>query len=641
MSRKKRRNPKTWAQPHRHPEMTPTEQALCLPAAAVDQLAAPVPTRWVSNGEYLPPVLQTAKQAELEHRIREKAALGARKHGISRRKFLSSSLGMATCFIALNETFRKQAFGADLFKVGKEGMFDKDAYLADGPPSDLFVFDDQTHIVRGAGELGHIGTLLRVAAQGETARFPNSPFLSNPNNFGNAPDEFGNPWGNWNPRLINTTNWDASEYWLHNYIKYMYFESQTTVALVSNAASGTNSPVEGAPYQAGSHNPREGGVAEILTADQTHACKNFINTLAGSTRALAHGHMWMGPGNIQYLQEEIERHDPDSWKGYQNPTAKRDDDPNTAFETWTFDDQELAFPTFEFLRDDYRKNGARKPGRNCICVHKGLGGSSFPQDIPVAAAAFPELNFIIYHACMRPSFFAGPLLDDLKSGRLREGVPDLLDITEFAQLASPHGNIYAELGTTFATVATVFPTVAAHMMGILFKYFGAERIVWGTDSTWYGSPQWQIEAFWRLQIPEEMRRTFCYPEITPEMKRQVLGLNSARLYRMTPDLSQYKTLPVDYFDRMRCDAALMSLMEYDDRAHNDLGYTPGPLPNTPATMECQPVPNIGSAGGSPYGVATAKRGDRMELLRAHYREKVGAKFGVPQTPVRHGWIRVR
>ena len=71
-------------------------------------------------------------------------------------------------------------------------------------------------------------------------------------------------------------------------------------------------------------------------------------------------------------------------------------------------------------------------------------------------------------------------------------------------------------------------------MGILFKYLGADRIVWGTDSTFYGSPQWQIEAFWRLQIPEEFRQRYGYPEITPEMKRKVLGLNSARLYGVTP-----------------------------------------------------------------------------------------------------------
>ena len=31
-------------------------------------------------------------------------------------------------------------------------------------------------------------------------------------------------------------------------------------------------------------------------------------------------------------------------------------------------------------------------------------------------------------------------------------------------------------------------------------------MVWGTDSVWYGSPQWQIEALRRLEIPEEMQK---------------------------------------------------------------------------------------------------------------------------------------
>jgi hypothetical protein len=26
-------------------------------------------------------------------------------------------------------------------------------------------------------------------------------------------------------------------------------------------------------------------------------------------------------------------------------------------------------------------------------------------------------------------------------------------------------------------------------------------VLWGTDSIWYGTPQWQIEAFRRFEIP--------------------------------------------------------------------------------------------------------------------------------------------
>jgi uncharacterized protein len=628
------------------PEMTVEEAARCEPATDIDEVASPIPTHLVSNGEFFPPFLQTTEQKHVEHRLLELSTKASKKLNISRRHFLATSVGMTTAFVALNEIFRKSAFGADLFKVSKEGMFDPQAAAAGGPPADLFVFDDQTHIVRGQSlAYGYaIGTLLRVLAQGETARTPNSPFPVNPLNAGNQPDEHGEVWGNWNPRLIDNMNWNPREYWLHNYMKHMYFESQTTVCVISNVASGTGTAAEGT--DTGTRNVREARAQELLTAEQTFACKDFINEMAGSTRALGHGLMYMGPGNIPYLQEQIERFNPDAWKGYQNPVAKRDE--NSSFETWRFDDEELAFPTFEFLRDNYRKNGHNKPGQNCIAVHKGLGESSQPQDIPAAAMAFPELNFVIYHSCIRPAFFSGAALTDLESGRMREGVPDILDVAEFAQTVAPFGNVYAELGTIWASVCATFPTVGAHILGILFKYLGADRIVWGTDSTWYGDPQWQIEAFWRFQMPEEFRKLYCYPEITDEMKRKVLGLNSARLFRMSPNLRDYNLINNDYYEEIFRRPELLSIMEYDDYAPNEV-----PAEGVPGGGQIPqvPVPQVLTIPGtnarvdlrkvSPNGIATAFRNDRLDMLRKHYREAAGSKFGIPHSNIRHGWIRVR
>ena len=357
---------------------------------------------------------------------------------------------------------------------------------------------------------------------------------------------------------------------------------------------------------------------EILTAEQNFAAREFINTVAGSTRALSQGMMYMGPGNLWYLQEQIDQFGVDSWKGYQHPNAKRDDDSDSTFEYWTFDDEELAFPTFAFIRDAYRKYGAAKPGLNCVNVHKGLGDFAFPTDIPAAAAAFPELNFVIFHSCFRPACFNYDAWQDVQSGRMRDGVPDIKDTTEFAQLCSPYPNVYAEIGNIFASSVVTFPTVCAHLMGILFKYFGADRILWGTDSTFYGSPQWQIEAFWRLEIPEAFRQRYGYPEITPEMKRKVLGLNAARLYGVTPDVTKYTEVPDDYRQRLVGDAQLMKTMEYDDRLPNEL-----------------PVKSSSS------GVAVANRNDRLEKVRAEYRDATETRHGVPLSNKRDGWIRVR
>ena len=121
-------------------------------------------------------------------------------------------------------------------------------------------------------------------------------------------------------------------------------------------------------------------------------------------------------------------------------------------------------------------------------------------------------------------------LQEVQSGQLREGVPDISWTTEYATLVAPFSNVYAEIGTTWASTIVTFPTVAAHIMGQLMKFMGPDRIVFGSDSVWYGSPQWQIEALWRFQIPEEMRERYGYPEITEADKRKILGLNSARLY---------------------------------------------------------------------------------------------------------------
>jgi hypothetical protein len=602
-------------QAHNHPEMTPQELARCRPASEIDPLGLPIPTHLVSNDEYFPPFLQTPKQQQVEARVLDALESVPERVNISRRNFLVTSAGLAASFVALNEVFRKSAHGETLFRVAKDSGFDHQAFLADGPPPDLFVFDDQCHLVRGnPGGGSYAPDLLLVLAQGDSARFPHSPFLGNPWNPQNHPDELGNTWGNWDPKLIGQTHMDDTLFWLPNFIEQCYLQSQTTVALISNVPGQIPFWVTRAygmkpPNIA--RNVYEARPAEILTAEQNFASREFINAVAGSTRALSQGMMYMGRGNLWYLQEQLDRFGVDSWKGYQNPNAKRDDDPDTTFEYWTFDDEELAFPTFEFIRDAYRKHGATKPGLNCVNVHKGLGDSASPKDIPPAAAAFPELNFVIFHCCFRPVCFNYDAWQDVQSGRLRDGVPDIKDTTEFAQLCSPYPNVYAEIGNIFASSVVTFPTVCAHLMGILFKYFGADRILWGTDSTFYGSPQWQIEAFWRLQIPEAFRQRYGYPEITPEMKRKVLGLNAARLYGVTPDVTKYTKVPDDYRGRLAGDAQLMKTMEYDDRLPNELP------------------------------IAAANRNDRLEQLRSDYRETTQTRFGVPVSNKRDGWIRVK
>ena len=62
--------------------------AKCERADVAEPLRSPVPTRMISNGEYMP-VPQTEKQKRVEARIEELADAASKKLGISRRQFLA------------------------------------------------------------------------------------------------------------------------------------------------------------------------------------------------------------------------------------------------------------------------------------------------------------------------------------------------------------------------------------------------------------------------------------------------------------------------------------------------------------------------------------------------------------------------
>src|SRR5262245_63129349 len=161
------------------------------------------------------------------------------------------------------------------------------------------------------------------------------------------------------------------------------------------------------------------------------------------------------------------------------------------------------------------------------------------------------LNFISYHACIQPNFFLADALEEVKAQKLRGGVPNISWTTEYSQLVADLPNCIAEIGTTWASSVVTFPTIAAHILGQLLKFMGEDRIVFGSDSVWYGSPQWQIEALWRFQIPAAMREKYGYPELTESARRKILGLNSARLYGIkSVETGGDKAVRKDYGSRM-------------------------------------------------------------------------------------------
>ena len=81
----------------------------------------------------------------------------------------------------------------------------------------------------------------------------------------------------------------------------------------------------------------------------------------------------------------------------------------------------------------------------------------------------------------------------------------------------------------------------AHAIGKLLKYVGEDRILWGTDCIWYGSPQDQIQAFRTFQISEEYQDKYGYPKITPQTRAKIFGLNAAKPYGISTSEIQIAT----------------------------------------------------------------------------------------------------
>src|SRR5207237_10793646 len=137
------------------------------PADHADPAHSPIPTQMVSNGEYMP-IGQTDKQKEVEARLAALSAQAAKRLGMSRRKFLTTTGGFAASFIAMNQVF------GEFFDVRPIEMLMSEAYAAGGPPRDLFVFDDQTHIIRSS-RTGPGNALRDIAAGNPNTFNPNNP----------------------------------------------------------------------------------------------------------------------------------------------------------------------------------------------------------------------------------------------------------------------------------------------------------------------------------------------------------------------------------------------------------------------------------------------------------------------------------
>jgi hypothetical protein len=185
---------------------------------------------------------------------------------------------------------------------------------------------------------------------------------------------------------------------------------------------------------------------------------------------------------------------------------------------WWFDDVKLAYPIWE---------KCRKLGIKNIGCHKGIPFGQFmaryahAEDFDAVCDDFLDLNFIAFHS----------------------GWPYHTELAALKGFKPQRKNMYLELGSTFAATVTNRPVECAHILGTLLRDVGTDYVMWGTDSALWGNPQWQIDAFRKFRIPDQLVDGYGYPQLTDEIKAKVLGLNAARLWNLKP--MSAKALPED------------------------------------------------------------------------------------------------
>jgi uncharacterized protein len=446
----------------------------------------PLPTRLVSNEEF-PPLPQTAVQREVEDRILAAAGRLAPKLGLTRRDFLRTSGGMAASFLAMNAVFGR------FFNVAEVEAAET-AASREGAGAPFFIFDVQLHYVGAAydptdAEADRKGAVSKGMLLGLRKRSQRM-----------------------NPKLASDSGTLADLSW-QNFIKEVFLDSDTAIGLISTPPG---------PY------PQE---AVVPPKEMTHI-RDEINRITQSQRMFAHGLVTpqLGQADRDFMQMQAETLKIDAWKSYTGSCPK-------GFEHgWFMDDERIAYPMLE---------QARKLGVKRVCVHKGLplgtvADYNHPRDLIKAAKDFPDIDFFAYH-----------------SGLLNVMAPkpdgEIPWTTEFCQMKKKEPgikNIYMEMGSTFAQLVTTNPTACAHLLGQMIDAFGADHILWGTDSIWYGTPQWQIEAFRRFEIPDALAEKHGYAPLTRSVKEQIFGLNAARVYGVDV-AAKRNEIPQDYLSQIK------------------------------------------------------------------------------------------
>src|SRR2546426_1298894 len=438
------------------------------------------------SNEEFPPIPQTPAQRQVEDRILAEAERLALRLGLSRREFLSKSGGMAASLLAMNAVFGR------FFDVLPVEAADAAAFQErSGAP--VFIFDVQLHYVSA----GYDPSNAEGSRRGAVSKGALLGLRRNSRRL--------------NPKLESDRGTMADLSW-ENFVKEVFLDSETSIGLISTPPG---------PY------PQE---AVVPPKEMTHI-RDEINRITQSRRMLAHGLVTpqLGQADLEFMEVQTSTLKVDTWKGYTGAAPRGFD------RGWFVDDEKIAYPMLE---------KARALGVRRVCLHKGLPlgpveDYNHPRDLIKAARDFSDIDFLAYHAGLLSV-----------AGTASDNVPWTSEFCQMKKKSPGLLNIYMELGSTFGQLVTTNPTACAHLLGQVIDAFGADHVLWGTDSIWYGTPQWQIEAFRRFEIPQALIDRHNYAPLTRTVKEQIFGLNAARLFGVDVN-ARRNEIPNDYLSRMK------------------------------------------------------------------------------------------
>lgn len=451
----------------------------------------------VSNGEFVPPP-PSAGAIEIVLETMRVADRAARRRGVERRRFLQSAGGMAAMLGAAN-LVASCSSGTDPATASGSSTTRSRATSTTPPttapgsttsaPGGRFETPDPEDVDACEEALG------------------GNEFIFDVHTHHVMPD---GPWRRSSPRIaamirdlvpagcLATDEYDCLD--RISYVHDMFLASDTTVALLSDVP---NSGDGDAPVPFG---------AKVGT-------KEFAASLTrgGLPRVLVHDVIAPNFGDLgarlDLMDQTAATGQVAAFKVY---TAWGPDGRG-----YSLDDPAIGLPVIE---------RAKQLGVKVICGHKGLPLLEFdrahngPADMVACAKLYPDLQFVVYHSAFEVQTTEGAY----DAGRAERGVNSLVKaLDDFG--VPPNANVWAELGTTWRETMST-PNEAAHVLGKLIGRVGEDRVLWGTDGIWYGSPQPQIMAFRAFQITEEFQERFGYPALTDAVKAKVFGLNAANLF---------------------------------------------------------------------------------------------------------------